>query len=144
MRALILCMLVLCLYGCKRKESNTNNATASTNKPKGELAFLLNYGGQMPEDVGLLSNHIVQRRLANIMKDSMLSYIATAIYAKPIIVINEEQVIAASFFSDSDRTEPAAGIIIDVKNDALWANYWNGDSLLEYTDHPELPMPGSY
>lgn len=97
----------------------------------------------MPEDVGLLTNHIVQRRLANVMKDSMLSYVRTAAYAKPILVIENDQLLIATFFSDSDRTEPAAGLIIDVKNDALWANYWSGDSLLEYTDHPELPEPGS-
>ena len=134
-----------CLAACNRKPADTatTTQTATNAKPKGEFAFLLNYNGQMPEDVGLLTNHIVQRRLANVMKDSMLSYVRTAAYAKPILVIENDQLLIATFFSDSDRTEPAAGLIIDVKNDALWANYWSGDSLLEYTDHPELPEPGS-
>lgn len=134
-----------CLAACNRKPADTatTTQTATNTKPKGEFAFLLNYNGQMPEDVGLLTNHIVQRRLANVMKDSMLSYVRTAAYAKPILVIENDQLLIATFFSDSDRTEPAAGLIIDVKNDALWANYWSGDSLLEYTDHPELPEPGS-
>lgn len=138
--------LLLCVYSCNQSSNTPKNneaAVATDAKPKGELAFLLNYNGQMPEDVGLLSNHIVQRRLANMMKDSMLSFVHTAAYAKPIMVIDERQLLVATFFSDSDRTVPAAGLIIDVKNDALWANYWSGDSLLEYTDHPELPMPGS-
>ena len=134
-----------CLAACNRKPADTatTTQTATNAKPKGEFAFLLNYNGQLPEDVGLLTNHIVQRRLANVMKDSMLSYVRTAAYAKPILVIENDQLLIATFFSDSDRTEPAAGLIIDVKNDALWANYWSGDSLLEYTDHPELPEPGS-
>ena len=137
--------LIVCLAACNRKPADTATTTQTTTntKPKGEFAFLLNYNGQMPEDVGLLTNHIVQRRLANVMKDSMLSYVRTAAYAKPILVVENDQLLIATFFSDSDRTEPAAGLIIDVKNDALWANYWSGDSLLEYTDHPELPEPGS-
>jgi hypothetical protein len=141
---LALCFMA-CLAACKRKpaDNTATTETATNTKPKGEFAFLLNYNGQMPEDVGLLTNHIVQRRLANVMKDSMLSYVRTAAYAKPILVIENDQLLIATFFSDSDRTEPAAGLIIDVKNDALWANYWSGDSLLEYTDHPELSEPGS-
>ncbi|MBS1611939.1 MAG: hypothetical protein JST49_03900 [Bacteroidetes bacterium] len=146
MQKLVLALcLMACLAACNRKpaDNTTTTETATNTKPKGEFAFLLNYNGQMPEDVGLLTNHIVQRRLANVMKDSMLSYVRTAAYAKPILVIENDQLLIATFFSDSDRTEPAAGLIIDVKNDALWANYWSGDSLLEYTDHPELPEPGS-
>lgn len=143
MRYLTLFALLLCIYSCNRRAADAEDTTVVNNtKPKGEFAFLLNYEGQIPEDVGLLNNQIVRRRLANVMKDSMLTYIHTAAYGKPIIVIHEDQLLIATFFSDSDRTEPAAGLTIDVKNDALWANYWSGDSLLEYTDHPEMPYPG--
>ena len=85
---LALCFMA-CLAACNRKPADTatTTQTATNAKPKGEFAFLLNYNGQMPEDVGLLTNHIVQRRLANVMKDSMLSYVRTAAYAKPIFVI---------------------------------------------------------
>ncbi len=143
MRYLVLFTLLFYVYSCNQQAPDADTtALVNSKKPKGEFAFLLGYEGQMPEDVGLLNNQIVRRRLANIMKDSMLSYIHTAAYGRPIIVIADEQLLIATFFSDSDRREPAAGLTIDVKNDALWANYWSGDSLLEYTDHPEMPYPG--
>ena len=139
-RFLLIAGILLLSYSCNRRVEPTESKPIT--QPKGEFAFLLNYDGQMPEDVGLLTNHIVQRRLANVMKDSMLSYVYTAAYARPIMIVKDQQLLVATFFSDSDRTEPAAGLIIDVKRDALWANYWSGDTLLEYTDHPELNMPG--
>lgn len=143
MRYAAILVFLLCIYSCNRRVSDADTITlVNSTKPKGEFAFLLNYEGQMPEDVGLLNNQIVRRRLVNIMKDSMLNYIHTAAYGKPIIVIAQDQLLIATFFTDSDRTEPSAGLTIDVKNDALWANYWSGDSLLEYTDHPQLPYPG--
>lgn len=144
MKHLPVVVLLFCFFSCNNSAEESHTTTTAVNHaPKGEFAFLLDYEGQIPEDVALLNNQIVRRRLANIMKDSMLSYINTATYGKPIIVMPEEQLLIATFFSDSDRTEPAAGLIIDVKHDALWANYWRGDSLLEYTDHPELPYPGT-
>ncbi|MDB5283222.1 MAG: hypothetical protein JWO06_2297, partial [Bacteroidota bacterium] len=108
----------------------------------GEFGFLLDYNGQMPSDVGFLTNHVVERRLANILKDSFQVFIAKAKYDRPIVVSAEDRTLAAMFFSDSDRTEPSATITIDVANDAIWVDYLAEDSVIEFTDHRSLQKPG--
>lgn len=110
--------------------------------PKGELAFLLNYDGKMPSDVGLLRNQVVQRRLANMLKDSFSVFMSQTVYDRPIAVSKEEQLVFAQFFSDSDRSMPSAELTIDVEQDAMWVEYLSNDSIIEYTDHPSLQKPG--
>ena len=134
-----LIILVAALYSCNRKAGDT---TQSDSTPKGELAFLLQYDGKLPSDVGLLRNQVVQRRLANMLKDSFQVFMAKTIYDRPIEVSKQEQLVVAQFFSDSDRAMPSADVMIDVEQDAMWVEYLCGDTIIEFTDHASLPKPG--
>ena len=132
-------VLVALLYSCTGKPAAN---APKDNTPKGELAFLLQYNGQMPSDVGLLRNQVVQRRLGNILKDSFQVFLSKTVYDRPIGVSKEEQLVFAQFYSDSDRSMPSADLTIDVEQDAIWVEYLSGDSIVEYTDHPSLQKPG--
>lgn len=148
LKQLTIVTLVLLLWGCNHNNTTADNtATTITNNtlpPKGELAFLLKYGGQMPSDVGLLTNHVVERRLANMMKDSFQVFIKKAAFDRPIIVAEKYNMVAATFFADEDRTIPAAILLIDVKKDAFWAMYYNKGDAVNFTDHPSLPYPTEF
>ena len=137
---LLLTGLAVLLYSCNNKTSD--QVPTASSEPKGEFAFLLKYDGKMPSDVGFLTNHVVERRLANILKDSFQVFIARTKFDRPIMVSSEDRTIAATFYSDSDRTEPSATVTIDVTNDAIWADYLLNDSIIEYTDHASLQKPG--
>lgn len=132
-------ILALFISSCSTKPSAPIQVD---NTPKGELAFLLQYNGQMPSDVGLLRNQVVQRRLGIILKDSLQVFFKVAAYDRPISVSKQEQLVFAQFFSDSDRSMPSADLTIDVEQDAMWVEYLSGDSIVEYTDHPSLQKPG--
>ncbi len=134
-------LLTALFYACNTKPTPATQQENVSN-PKGELAFLLNYNGQMPSEVGLLRNQVVQRRLGNILKDSFQVFLRQTIYDRPISVSKEEQLVFAQFFSDSDRSMPSADLTIDVEQDAIWIEYLSGDSIVEYTDHPSLQKPG--
>ena len=136
-KLLILSALFIC--GCGTKPATP---VEQDHTPKGELAFLLQYNGQLPSDVGLLRNQVVQRRLGNILKDSFQVFLSKTIYDRPIGVSKEEQLVFAQFYSDSDRSMPSADLTIDVEQDAIWVEYLSGDSIVEYTDHPSLQKPG--
>lgn len=75
------------------------------------------------------------------MKDSFVSFMHHTVYDRPVVVADDSQIVAAVFYSDSDRTEVSASVMIDVKRDAMWADYYIGDSLIEFSDHPSLPYP---
>ncbi len=135
---LLFCIILLgLLYGCNLKQQPQGAAS-----PQGELAFLLQYNGKMPSDVGLLRNQVVQRRLANMLKDSFQVFINSTKYERPIEVSLQQQLVMAEFFSDSDRSQPSANLTIDVQQDAMWVEYLSGDSIIEFTDHKSLPRPG--
>ena len=136
---LVLCFLAL-LYSCKNKPVPTVDVDPKA--PKGELAFLLKYDGQMPSDVGLLRNQVVQRRLANMLKESFSIFMGKTIYDRPIQVSPQEQLVVTQFYSDSDRSIPSADVMIDVEQDAMWVEYLCGDTIIEFTDHASLPKPG--
>ena len=127
------------LFACKSKSQPDQQATSN---PTGELAFLLQYGSKLPSDVGFLRNQVMSRRLGNIMKDSLQVFLNVAKYETPIEVDPKEQLITASFFSDSDRSMPSGNVIIDVKQDAIWVEYLSGDTIIEFTDHASLQKPG--
>jgi hypothetical protein len=134
----VLALLAL-VYSCNTKPSLP---APTETEAKGELAFLLKYDGQMPGDVGLLRNQVVQRRLANMLKDSFRVFMSKTIYDRPIEVSKQEQLVVAQFFSDSDRSMPSADLMIDVEQDAMWVEYLCGDTIIEFTDHPSLSKPG--
>lgn len=133
-------VFIVFLYGCNTKPASQ---APKENSPKGELAFLLKYDGKMPSEVGLLRNQVVQRRLANMLKDSFQVFLNKTVYDRPIAVSQQQQLVFAQFFSDSDRSMPSADLTIDVEQDAMWVEYLDSnDSIVEYTDHPSLQKPG--
>ena len=138
-RAILAIAFLLLVGSCNTKQANEVNANGT---PKGELAFLLGYDGKLPSDVGLLRNQVVQRRLANMLKDSFQVFIAKTVYDRPIEIVKQDQLLIAQFFSDSDRAMPSADLVIDVELDAMWVEYLSGDTIIEYTDHPSLKKPG--
>lgn len=93
----------------------------------------------MPSEVGFLTNHVVERRLANMMKDSFEIFMSNTKYDRPIYVSGH--VVATMFFVDSDRTEASAEVIMDIDKDAIWADYIEMDSLIEFAEQPSLPRP---
>lgn len=109
--------------------------------PKGELAFLLQYGGRLPEDVGFLTNHVVERRLANLMKDSFAVLSTKTAYSTPIAVEPTQGFVSAKYFNDKERQDLASMIIIDAANDVFWVYYYNGDQMVKFTDNPSTAMP---
>jgi hypothetical protein len=129
--------LLMLLYSCNVKPKSESNG-----EPKGELAFLLQYEGKLPNDVGLLRNQVVQRRVANMLKDSFQSFMGVTQYDRPIEISKPDNIVIAQFFSDSDRSIPSANVMIDVMQDAIWVEYLSGDSIIEFADHQSLQKPG--
>lgn len=116
---------------------------AQEGSPKGELAFLLQYGGRLPEDVGFLTNHVVERRLANLMKDSFAVLSTKTAYSTPITVEPTQGFVSAKYFNDRERQDLASMIIIDAANDVFWVYYYNGDQMVKFTDNPSTTMPAT-
>jgi hypothetical protein len=97
---------------------------AETHKaPKGELAFLLQYNSRLPSDVGFLSNHIMERRLANLLKNDFEKFTSNIHLENLIIVDTATFVVHAVFPSDSARNKNYAVVTIDVMHDAIWLDY---------------------
>jgi hypothetical protein len=141
LRSLRLCIFafsVFLLCSCNSTPKAANKTIAPT---KGELVFLLDYDGRLPSEVGFLTNHIMERRLASLLKDSFEIFMSKTKYDRPLIVSPEDHAIACMFYADSDRTEPSATVVVDVKNDAIWLDYLTGDSVIEYADRPSLKKP---
>jgi hypothetical protein len=136
----ILPVLALLALACSCNLKSPDSV--QSDEAKGELAFLLQYNGKLPNDVGLLRNQVVQRRLANMMKDSFQVFLQATKFDRPIEVSKPEQLLTAQFFSDSDRSLPSAYVWISVSQDAIWVEYLSGDSIIEFTDHQSLPKPG--
>lgn len=111
--------------------------------PKGELAFLLQHGGRLPEDVGFLTNHVVERRLANLMKDSFAVLSTKTAYSTPIAVEPTQGFVSAKYFNDKERQDLASMIIIDAANDVFWVYYYNDDQMVKFTDNPSTAMPAT-
>lgn len=135
------CIALLGLFACNNHSATPAAQTDQT--PKGELAFLLKYNGQMPGDVGFLTNHVVERRLANMLKDSFEIFMHKAAFDRPIMVDEQSHVVAAMFYADSERLEPSVNVLIDVDKDAIWVDYLSEDSIIEYADHPSISKPQS-
>ncbi|MCW5907242.1 MAG: hypothetical protein KIS94_05245 [Chitinophagales bacterium] len=141
-----LCFLLFAFFaftGCVNKQTDLGNtATKNETLIKGELAFLLNYNGKNPEDVGLLTNHIVERRLANIMKDSFEILPSKTVYSSPIVASQETGLVTAKYFFDKEHQSPSAVLVVVVKREIFRMYYYHADSLLLFTDHPSVEPVG--
>lgn len=137
-----LCVVLLASCGLPEKKEPPENIAPETETIKGELAFLLNYHGKQPEDVGFLTNHIVERRLANLMKDSFQVLETKTAFASPIVVSEKEGLIASKYFYDKELTDLSAMVIVDARQEIFWVYYYNGDSLVKFTDNSSATPVG--
>lgn len=102
---------------------------------------MLAYNRQMPDDVGFLTNHVVERRLANLLKSDFELFMAQTHNALPIQVDTLSNLIMAAFLKDSLSKEVKATIFIDVAKDAFWVDFKKGDSVMSYADYPSYHKP---
>jgi hypothetical protein len=132
--ALVICTLGFLLFACHSRHVKP--------KPQGEFAFLLQYNGRNPNDVGFITNHVVERRLANLLKDSFQVFISkTTAFAAPVYVDTNHGWVISIFNKDSLNKKQVAAILIDVNNDAMWVDYMNGDSIISFADNTSIKKP---
>ncbi|MBL7776743.1 MAG: hypothetical protein JNK66_00455 [Chitinophagales bacterium] len=88
--------------------------------PKGELAFLAQYDGRMPDEVGFLTNHILERRIANLIKDSMdlVAFRKYTAFGDTIHV--QHNMVSAVFKCDSTLPSDCRTVVlVDLLNEAI-------------------------
>jgi hypothetical protein len=108
-------LIALLSFSC----NNTSKGRKSISElPKGELAFLLNYNGKLPNDVGFLSNHIITRRLANMWKEKTVDILKLEPLGDTIRVTGN--LITARF---SYASNISFQIQIDAGKDAIVSGY---------------------
>ncbi len=120
--------------------SCNNSSTPADEFAKGELKFLLEYGGKLPSDVGFMTNHIVERRLANLLKEQFETFQKSeGLCELPLIV--EGNVVTAHYTLCSDKSVIVRNVSFDAAQDALWVAEKRGGSASVKADHPKLNMP---
>ncbi len=130
----ILPLLLLALSACNQAPEQSSEAA------KGELKFLLSYSGKLPSDVGFMTNHIVERRLANLLKEKFEDFQkAEELCELPLVV--EGNVITAHYTLCSDQSVIVRNVSIDAAQDAVWVAEKRGCSASVKADHPKLRMP---
>lgn len=128
---MFLILVCVCL-GCQQRKR-----TGDVGKPKGELAFLLQYNNRLPSDVGFLTNHIIERRMANLMKEEYEPFIKMMIEERRIIVDSTDYVVLASF----SGLNCSGGVTVDVSNDAIWIDYALRDTAHHFADRTSVHKP---
>lgn len=127
---LIFCALTLVACNQQPKEIKAS-------APKGELAFLLQYNNRLPSDVGFLTNHIMERRMANLMKENYEPFMKDLGKENPLIVDSINQAVFARF----NGSQGPKLITVSVADDALWIDYAIGDKAVRYVDRTSLSKP---
>lgn len=127
---LIFCALTLVACNQQPKEIKAS-------APKGELAFLLQYNNRLPSDVGFLTNHIMERRMANLMKENYEPFLKMMTEERRIIVDSNDYVVLASF----SGLNCSGGVTVDVSNDAIWIDYALRDTAHHFADRTSVHKP---
>jgi hypothetical protein len=117
--------------------SSCNQPTKKSAPLKGELVFLLQYNNRLPSDVGFLTNHIMERRMANLMKDDYQPFMQNLGNELPLVVDTLRNVVFAYY---GNKVQPQT-ITVDVANDAIWIDYTKPDTVLHFADRTSLPQP---
>lgn len=124
--AIVLLLVATSFTACRQRNSNSQT-------PKGEFAFLLKLDGQLPADCGFFSNHIVQRRMANLMKADYQHFFTDSLCETPVHVNDEHYVYAVLI--DCESHESKRVVAIDVASDAIVVAV-KGDHTKTYEDAP--------
>ena len=117
--------------------SSCNQQPAKPAPLKGELVFLLQYNNRLPSDVGFLTNHIMERRMANLMKENYQPFIQNLGAELPLVVDTLKNVVFAYY---GNKVQPQA-ITVDVANDAIWIDYTKPYTVLHFADRTSLQRP---
>ena len=130
-------ILLLLLSAC---ETKPHKEQPKANGPvKGEFAFLLQYDGKLPSDVGFLTNHIVERRIANIMKEDYLRFMEGTKCERPIVV--RGNFVNAIFVDCKNDSVKTRSVDIDVKSDVMWVSIYSEGLTEGFTDDGSVPLP---
>lgn len=147
----LLLFLMAALSACNKHRSDFSNTEAlnvSTDEEHksagGELSFLLDYNDKIPEDVGFLSNHVVERRLANLMKDSFQVLSTKTLFSSPLVTSKQTGLITAKYYCNRERTELSAVFFIDTRQEIFWVYYFNGGDMVKFTDNSSVMAPVLY
>ena len=108
-------------------------------QPKGELAFLLQYNNQLPGDVGFMTNHIMERRVSNLLKERYEAFMLEQKEEQPLQVDTVLHTITSRFTKPNQQLLEL--ILVDVANDALWIDYYAPDTVLHYADRVSIERP---
>ena len=104
---------------------------------KGELVFLLQYNNRLPSDVGFLTNHIMERRMANLLKENYEPFMTELKKEQPLVIDSIRNIITARFVKGKSTDL----VIVDVANDALWIDYSTRDTVLHFADRTSIVKP---
>lgn len=103
--------------------------------PKGELAFLAQYDGRMPGDVGFLTNHILERRIANLIKDSMDLVVFRKYIAFGDTIHLQHNIVSAVFNCDSTLpTDCQTVILVDLMSESIILTITNNGQTQIFSD----------
>ncbi len=134
----ILWLCGMALYGCKQ-------STAGQVAPQhhsSEFSFLYQYAGRRSADVGMFTNHIVNRRLANLLKDKLLPFMDGAKCTDSIQVDAQAYLVAHVRDCDSLWYNKAVFVASD-SLDAIWLGVMEGNRPVIYTERTSLPYPAA-
>ncbi|HLP20623.1 MAG TPA: hypothetical protein VK174_09995 [Chitinophagales bacterium] len=132
-----ICAIILFLFFL----SGCNQQPKPKPVPKGELAFLLQYNNRLPSDVGFLTNHIMERRMANLMKENFKPFRDSLGGENPIFVDTIQHIVMAYFNGKRNNIRHVGFITVDVANDAIWIDYAIGNRAQRYADRTSLSKP---
>lgn len=121
------------LSNCVQK--NNPSTPVAPKQPAGELAFLLNYKGQLPGNVGFLSNHITQRRLANLLRGEMDLEQLKAFTAHEVPLETDTVLWCVHALYSSETGDTITTITADALNDCIKLTIQaKGETLLHKAD----------
>jgi len=115
--------------------------SGSSSDSKGELGFLTGYAGKLPSDVGFLTNQIIERRLANLLKNDLLAFKEDKTLCEMPILVIDSNLVVARYKSCEFDNQVLRNICIDVAQDAIWISQVKEGKANILADHSKLPMP---
>ncbi len=121
--------------------SACNQQHSASSLPKGELAFLLQYHNRLPSDVGFMTNHIMERRISNLLKQYYEPFMNETKQENPIEVDSVRSIITVRFTKAQKSNRLVELVMVDVANDAVWVDYYMPHTVLHFADRVSLERP---
>lgn len=128
----LVALILIAAFGC----NSSGNSGA-----KGELGFLINHAGKLPSDFNFLNNQIMERRLANLLKDDLVAFKEDKTLCEMPILVIDSNLVVARYKSCEFDNQILRNICIDVAQDAIWISQVKDGKANIQADHSKLPMP---